>query len=568
MHGRRRARRLAVLAFVPALISGACGAPTPSGSAAAASPAGGASLEPSTSSPVAPAAGDLIQYPDAADPVTASRLELGLVRQIRDEAGMPALLGDGGPAAFATLDGIEAAYGRKVLLDAANAIDGTAVLGGKAGMPAAPRLGPAVIDTSLFAETGFMANALMSMLTTLVQRAGSNGSATVPREEHFQSDEGGLHQDVTLSTTITVKTGDGRASGEVRISATDRITKPDGTFVALYTSSAEGSFDVNACPDAGGIGAGTYTFQTRHELNDVSGSANARSSGGRSVQAPFRLVDGDDAKLLQVEASLDLGADARGPGSPAGPGPTAPFDWTATQQVDIVMPAAGGTTGSGRDATVSGAGGERAQGSMLTSELFAMLFFGEIGKEAERFWRSGACIDLKPSRDTGTVDPGEQVDLTVTSTSKFGDHGEIKAPIVATFTGKQSLDPNDQPVDAPATFSFEAGPDEGDVGTIDLKQTSKRGIGLRQVVYTVSGKPLLLSLTSKSTSDTSPLVITYQGSVTDLELTRQGKALAQELHGLQMRSLEEVLGRMTADDRQRVIKGLEALVDAATEAAK
>jgi len=53
-----------------------------------------------------------------------------------------------------------------------------------------------------------------------------------------------------------------------------------------------------------------------------------------------------------------------------------------------------------------------------------------------------------------------------------------------------------------------------------------------------------------------------------LELTRQGKALAQELHGLQMRSLEEVLGRMTADDRQRVIKGLEALVDAATEASK
>jgi DNA-binding MarR family transcriptional regulator len=53
-----------------------------------------------------------------------------------------------------------------------------------------------------------------------------------------------------------------------------------------------------------------------------------------------------------------------------------------------------------------------------------------------------------------------------------------------------------------------------------------------------------------------------------LELTRQGKALAQELHGLQMRSLEEVLGRMAADDRQRVIKGLEALVDAATEAAK
>ena len=53
-----------------------------------------------------------------------------------------------------------------------------------------------------------------------------------------------------------------------------------------------------------------------------------------------------------------------------------------------------------------------------------------------------------------------------------------------------------------------------------------------------------------------------------LELTRTGRALVEELHGLQMRGVEGVLRRMTADDRQRVIKGLEALVDAAAEAAK
>jgi DNA-binding MarR family transcriptional regulator len=53
-----------------------------------------------------------------------------------------------------------------------------------------------------------------------------------------------------------------------------------------------------------------------------------------------------------------------------------------------------------------------------------------------------------------------------------------------------------------------------------------------------------------------------------LELTRGGRALVQELHGLQMRGVERVLQRMSGDDRQRVIKGLEALVDAAAEAAK
>ena len=53
-----------------------------------------------------------------------------------------------------------------------------------------------------------------------------------------------------------------------------------------------------------------------------------------------------------------------------------------------------------------------------------------------------------------------------------------------------------------------------------------------------------------------------------LELTRAGLSLVQELRGLQMRGVEGVLRRMSIDDRQRVIKGLEALVDAATEAAR
>jgi DNA-binding MarR family transcriptional regulator len=53
-----------------------------------------------------------------------------------------------------------------------------------------------------------------------------------------------------------------------------------------------------------------------------------------------------------------------------------------------------------------------------------------------------------------------------------------------------------------------------------------------------------------------------------LELTRAGRTLVQELHGLQMRGVERVLRRMSGDDRQRVLKGLEALVDAAAEAAK
>ena len=53
-----------------------------------------------------------------------------------------------------------------------------------------------------------------------------------------------------------------------------------------------------------------------------------------------------------------------------------------------------------------------------------------------------------------------------------------------------------------------------------------------------------------------------------LEVTRAGGALVDELHAMRLRGLESVLARMAADDRTRVVRGLEALVEASTEAAE
>ncbi|HEY7538560.1 MAG TPA: MarR family transcriptional regulator [Methylomirabilota bacterium] len=48
-----------------------------------------------------------------------------------------------------------------------------------------------------------------------------------------------------------------------------------------------------------------------------------------------------------------------------------------------------------------------------------------------------------------------------------------------------------------------------------------------------------------------------------LDLTRAGKTLVDELEAIRLRGMERVLARMSAADRQRVLTGLEALVDAA-----
>jgi hypothetical protein len=220
-------------------------------------------------------------------------------------------------------------------------------------------------------------------------------------------------------------------------------------------------------------------------MNDVSGAANARSGGARRVDAPFTLHDGDDAHLLRIETTLDMAADAHGPGANGSPDA---FDWTATQTLPIVMNPSGSTTSEGGSGlSAQGTGAERAAGSMFNSSATAQLLLAQIGRETETFWRSGKCIELTPSRDTGTVDPNEEVDLSVTAAGKF-QSAEIAQSMTATFSGAQSLDPTGEPVPYPPTFTFIAGPNEGDKGTIDLQQVSNRGIGKRSVEFTV-GSP-------------------------------------------------------------------------------
>jgi hypothetical protein len=452
---------------------------------------GGSSIVPPSSDAVpssgVAAPGTIVGFDDTVDPSAASHRELDLVHELRDNAGMPALLGASGQPVFATLDSTEATFGFKTLREAATTSVTSAGGGGiasAAGGRPAPILAPADVDISLFADTGFTASAVMSIYADLVQNAGQTGSGSLTRNEsHDETDANGNHQHVDLRMTMSVMTGGGKVSAEISMSATDRITGPDSQLKGVYTSSANGHFDVSACPDDQGLAEGRYSYATSHAMGDT-GQAPAKAD--RGVSAPFKLIDDDKANLVRIEADMSLAADASGPGTAAGPGPIGAFDWQASDRLPISMPARGGSPidFTGFAPSVTGTGAQYASGTLLVSAAMAQLFLAEVGKQAERFWRSGKCIDLKPSDDTRKVQPNERIDLTVKATGKF-DHQEIAKPITAKFSGVKSLDPTGTPVDEPAKFTFTAGPNKDDQGTIDLDQTSKRGIGKRQIVFTV-----------------------------------------------------------------------------------
>ena len=497
-----RMRPLALLTTAAVLTFSACGGAGP------ASSDGQPSDLPSTQAPSTPfktaSAADtltLVDLADATDLGAAAQHELVLNQEARADGGMAALIGDNGEAVFEELDAKASAFSQESLKQIAHLVDtGEMPVGATSGAPAQmvamvgsglpprPNQQPADIDLSVFAETGFTTSAMLGLTTGAIQLADQTITGSVPSSDHSESTSNGLRQVVDLNMTWVINSGGGKISFEVQMSATDNIfNATSGSFVALYTSTSDGKFDVNACPEEGGIARGSYKFQTKHEMNDVSGAANARSGAARAVDAPFTLYDGDDAHLLRIETTLNMAADAHAP-TGSGSGSADAYDWSATQTLPIVMTPGGSTTSSGGSGlTAQGTGAERSAGSMFNSSTMAQLLMAQIGRETETFWRSGKCIELTPSRDTGTVHPNEQVDLSVTAAGKF-QPTEIAQPISATFSGAQSLDPIGEPVPYPPTFTFIAGPNKGDKGTIDLQQVSNRGIGKRTIVFTV-GSP-------------------------------------------------------------------------------
>jgi hypothetical protein len=148
------------------------------------------------------------------------------------------------------------------------------------------------------------------------------------------------------------------------------------------------------------------------------------------------------------------------------------------------MPAGGGTTASGGTRSVTGTGGENVSGAMFVSSAMAQLFLAEVAREAERFWRSGACIEITTTEESRDVTPDETIKFEASAVGKF-DGNDIDAKIRGTFSGEKSLDPDGKEQEPPASFTFVAGSDKDDEGTIQLEQIGVRGIGKKTLKFKV-----------------------------------------------------------------------------------
>ena len=307
---------------------------------------------------------------------------------------------------------------------------------------------------------------------------------------------------------------------DVTLVSDSTMTNADtGAVVARNVSTAKAHFDVNACPEADGTTKdGRYTL-TRQSETTAPGAAN--SGGVSSTDGPFKIFDGDDARLIRTDFTAGLAAGAHGQRAPAGGGAAAPYDWGATATYPVSIPASG-------SATVDRSGQIESHGtSPGDTDVFEIMlimadsYLSKVGKAAESFWRGGNCIDLKTTEKTRDVSPDEQVGIDINPVHKF-DGQPVKAPVVAKFNGTKEVRPVESPVDPPSHFDFTSGPNEGDKGTIDFQQTGKRGIGKLEIVYTVKKKKLLATITGHAVLDANLNHDVLDLKVKEMPLTATG----------------------------------------------
>ena len=491
MSGRRRIRdRLAAL-LGSALILAGCGstpAVTPAGSAPAVSApaASGAESEAPGSATFPP--------PDPESIVKAATAEVDLIHAMWAELGVATTVGTDGDAALAAVDDAEQAFGDAFLSAAAEAGAHDLAATGSVRLAAFTAAstdwaggdlarGSSTISASLALGTEFLSFA----------EKGLN----IPgykKEETYGSTTGGTTESTKIASTLYLKAENGKLTVDVDQTSSSTLKQADN-LVGLLNGTGKGHVDVGGCPDASGNIDGTIDV-TISELWSAGGKTGTTD---RKVTGTFTISANDAAGLAGVTAHMvTSGSGTNGAGG----------TWTA-----------GGTAswGTGDAPTTTSSGATQAQVNQTTGAAAIVLFIlANAASKAAEYWQSGKCVELVSNRESGEVKPEEEISLQIDAVSKVGD-GPIKGPIVAQFSGKESLDKAGTPVEAPAGYQFKAGKDEGDVGTIQLEQRTKRGVGKKTLTFTVGG-----GLTFAASGNVSTVGFTLKISIPTTKLVQSG----------------------------------------------
>ena len=468
---------------VVALLVASCGGSTPvtSGSpiAAAASPAGN---EPAPPSGSFDAVAITVDLSTGAILAVAAREDADRASE-RALADMAGYLGPDSPALAAALDK-QAADGLSGQVDAATAAATTpnAVLAsvrlprvsGDVAAGAAPPPGMSLMGP-------WAASMIIVDSPSSWDRAYSDSHHT-DDEIVLGPNKGTLKTD----TTINVTPSGSRLVVDVQLKQTGEVNDANGRLVFRINGTGHAHVDIQGCPDAQGIAQASMEFSSSEDYFVSSDAGRSGHSWQQDDTADARIFADDEANLDHVSFDMKTNKAVKGGTRAAGANQSDLTDYTIDAGETVTL----GQDGSGQ----SGAGTFNAHNvtkaevndAYHAAEQFIGIAVWTSAKAAEKFWRSGKCIDVVVDPAGGDVAANSTTSVTAKVRHKF-EGNELNKPVEATVAGVKSIEPAGQRQPAPATFTYTAGPKPGDAGEVTFKSVSNRGIGETTVKFTVGG---------------------------------------------------------------------------------
>ena len=481
MSARRRMAWRALLPMV-ALVAAACGGTqTPS-----ASPGVAGSGPADTGSETAPPNGSFDPASTTLD-LSTDAIVAAAGQENADRASQRALtdmtgyLGPDAPALAAALDR-QAADGLWKLVDSAN----SSTTDMRLASVRLPRVTDPV-DTTLVPPPGM---ALLGpwVASMIIVDAPSSWETVYSDSKHSEDEVviGPNKGTVTTDTSTSIAPSGSRLVVDVTTKQVGEVSDAAGHLIFRINAVGHGHVDIQACPDAQGTAQASMEFSANESYFASSDAGRSGSSWQEDDKAEAKILADDEANVDHVGIELKASIANKGGSRAAGAGQSDLSAYTMDVAGTMTIGQNGsGTPGAG---TFNARNVTRAQvdEAYKATDKFLGIVAWTSAKAAERFWRSGKCIQVVVDPEGGDVAANSATSVTATVRHRF-DGNELNKPVEATMTGVKSIEPAGQRQPAPATFTYAAGAKPGEAGDVTFKSVSNRGIGETTVKFTVGG---------------------------------------------------------------------------------
>lgn len=318
-----------------------------------------------------------------------------------------------------------------------------------------------------------LAGMILILATAPIMMENNTNSQGVPIEIGLpKSSEGGESEQISLKLTPSGSNLTAEVNSEFSATAEDG---------ASIDERSSGHIELNICPDA--KGQIVMTFAVLMQMTSTSGqpSLNRQIEFTGTINAQ---VD-DNAELASIEEDSKMSmANQSNSGKPG--------KQTNNQFLEFGIKSETTYAGSLSPAKINGkitplrAGGDLTLDNQSSiNGLFELehAFLTVTIAAARDKWQNGFCVEILSDgvQDTNLVDPDSTAEFTGRVRQRF-EGKELKAVLQGTLSGVKQLDPQAKKI-APVEFTYQAGSQRGNKGTVTLETRSMRGAAKKTIAF-------------------------------------------------------------------------------------